>query len=515
MINNSTYQKTVKQYGVIEDKNLLDELLFIMGKCVNVKNYIFSRYSGVGSILLIKNSRKYIRNEWTNSGFIDDWSINRRFVRNSIESAIPNIKSNWSNLKNKIRPLISKNENFNDVEKHYLFTILKSDTLLYQVLNCLPVNGLDKKFDDLDKIKLNKFLSRIIRNKKSEIPRQKSMSMMIDNEMYSYKGDYLLIMGLVKGQRIPIKINTKDRFTGNLIIKYNPDRNIFSIHKTIEPKVKENTFNVNEIGVDKNFINVLDTSSENSYGEGLNKILTTYTNHFSEKNKKRQPYHVLIKELKNTIKNSNNPEEIKTCQQKINNINKFNLGKKKYNKKQNSLKEEVRKITNSAINKFIDEEKPTLVFIEDLTFQSKGGKKYNKKVKLLLTTWTKGLVRERMDYKFNVNSIEKKEINPAYTSQVCCSCDHFGERKNDLFYCLNEHCSNKGVPSGYNAAKMILGRGHDNEIILKMNPKKVRAIIEKRQLDNVNSKDSNRNGQDLVTGAKPIFVGRSKLKQNV
>lgn len=338
---------------------------------------------------------------------------------------------------------------------------------------------------------------------------------MIDNDMYGYKGDYLLIMGLVKGQRIPIKINTKDRFTGNLIIKYNPDRNIFSIHKTIESKVKENTFNENEIGIDKNFINVLDTSSENSYGEGLNKVLTTYTNHFSEKNKRRQTYHVLIKELKNIIKNSTNPEEIKSCQQKINNINKFNLGKKKYNKKQNSLKEEVRKITNSAINKFIVEEKPTLVFIEDLTFQSKGNKKYNKKVKLLLTTWTKGLVRERMDYKFNANSIEKKEINPAYTSQVCCSCKHFGERKNDLFYCLNEHCSNKGVSSGYNAAKMILDRGHDNEIVLKMNPKKVKAIIEERQLDNVNSKDSNRNGQDLETGAKPNFVGRNKPKQNV
>jgi hypothetical protein len=49
---------------------------------------------------------------------------------------------------------------------------------------------------------------------------------------------------------------------------------------------------------------------------------------------------------------------------------------------------------------------------------------------------------------------------------------------------------------------MILNRGKDNEITLKMKPNEVKSIIEKRQLDNVDSKNLNRNGQDLVTGAK-------------
>lgn len=502
MKNKLTYIKNIKQYGIVEDKNLHEELLFIMNKCVNIKNYIFSRYSGIKSVLLIKNSRLYIRDQWTNTNFIDTWGINRRFVRNCIESSVSNIKTNWTNLKTEIKSLINKNKNLSGDEKHYLYSILKNDEFLYQSLNQINVNIVNEKFNDVDKVKLHKYLSRIIRNKKFKIPKQKSISMMIDNEMYSYKGDYLLIMGLVKGQRIPIKINTKDRFTGNIIIKYNPDTKIFAIHRSVELKCKENKFDENVIGVDKNFINVLDTSSENSYGENLNNVLMTYTKYFSQKNKQRQSYHVLIKQLNEVIKTSNDIDEVKNTQVKINNIRKFNLGKKKYNKKQNSLKEEVRKLTNSAINKFITEEKPTLVFVEDLTFQSSNKKKYNKKVKLYLSTWTKGFIRERMDYKFNSNLINKKEVNPAYTSQICCSCDHFGERKNDMFYCKNEHCSNKGVPSGYNSAKMILNRGKDNEITLKMKPNEVKSIIEKRQLDNVDSKNLNRNGQDLVTGAK-------------
>lgn len=60
--------------------------------------------------------------------------------------------------------------------------------------------------------------------------------------------------------------------------------------------------------------------------------------------KKRQFYYELIKNTKN--------------KNKIARITKFNLGKKKYNKKKNRLQEEIIKMVNVAIKDLIKTEQP-------------------------------------------------------------------------------------------------------------------------------------------------------------
>ena len=73
-----------------------------------------------------------------------------------------------------------------------------------------------------------------------------------------------------------------------------------------------------------------------------------------------------------------------------------------------------------------------------------------------------------------------KEVNPAYTSQICHTCDSFGRRSGDKFYC--NHCG--GVyDSDFNASVNILKRYYDSEISLFTPYKKVKEILESRLLE--------------------------------
>lgn len=57
-----TVIKTVKQHS-LEVKNI-DELKAIAEKYTTVKNYTYSRYSGINSILILNSYRKEIRDIW-------------------------------------------------------------------------------------------------------------------------------------------------------------------------------------------------------------------------------------------------------------------------------------------------------------------------------------------------------------------------------------------------------------------------------------------------------------------
>ena len=84
----TSVKKNIIQYVVKPNVDDLNELTNIAKKVVNVKNYVSSRYSGICSYLIIFEPRKYTRDVWTDSVFIDSWGIPRRYIRNAIENAI-------------------------------------------------------------------------------------------------------------------------------------------------------------------------------------------------------------------------------------------------------------------------------------------------------------------------------------------------------------------------------------------------------------------------------------------
>ena len=126
--------KTVKQYSYDLEADSLKEFLFISNQYKNLKNYVYSRFSGIKNILLI-NTPRNIRDEWTKSKFYTQWKLPARYWKLALSEAVANIKSNWSNVKRKMNIAIKENFNLNSEDKHYIRYILKSDFLYYKILN--------------------------------------------------------------------------------------------------------------------------------------------------------------------------------------------------------------------------------------------------------------------------------------------------------------------------------------------------------------------------------------------
>jgi len=470
--------KNIKQYSYDVNTDDFDELCSIAKDYNRARNYIYSRYSGIKSYNIIKKSRKNIRDVWTKSGKIDEWNINSRYIRNAIEVCAANIKTSWTQTLDDVREHINKNEK-DDRVSHFMYTILKYDNYLFKVLNKEDV--VIKHFDDISNNKKKKIYSkirRLIRDNKPTISKARSLSMQLDEAMYSYENGYIKIMSNTKNKRLCFKVNTNYRFKGNICLKIMHDRIVIS--RAIDIETKPIEYEQNIIAIDRNKINMFDTNNAHSYGEWFGELSDVHSDLLYEVNKKRQPYHSKIKELEN--KENKTEKDI----QKINNIKKFNLGKVKYDKRKNRFDENMRKYINSTIKDLINKENPKEIVVERLDFtvpnKNKSKKKrFSKKTNRKLSSWAKGIVIDRLKYNTELNEIKLTEVNAAYTSQECPFCHHLGEKRNDIFYCPNRQCeANVGVHSGHMAAKVILQRSSDKEITLKTKHKDVKKILLKR-----------------------------------
>ena len=370
--------------------------------------------------------------------------------------------------------VVFKSTFFTKEHHHLIFYILKNREILHSILTKNNDFVLPSTFNDtLYKEDIYKYIRRVIRRLKPTISKGRSTSMQLDKDMYNYKNGFIYITTREKGKRIKLKVNTNKVFKGNLRLHIEKDRLIIS--KGIQTKIKINEYTENKIGLDKNYIDAVYSSSGEYYGKGLNTVQKTYTDKINEKDKKRQPYYNKIKEYK---KQEQTPE----IKSQIQNIYNNNLGKVKRNKMTNRYKEEIRKKINSGLNQLIEKENPTKIVHEDLKRTFKSKKKFSKRVNNLLSSWCKGLIQERMDYKAKQNSIETSPINPAFTSQECPFCHRPGERKGDMFYC-HPCLGDEGVPSGFIAALNIYQRDGDKDITLKTPYKVVGNILNKRLVD--------------------------------
>jgi transposase len=250
-------------------------------------------------------------------------------------------------------------------------------------------------------------------------------------------------------------------------------RNRLTINKASKVKTNKKYKGEEIIGVDKNYANVIASSNEEVYGDGVNDLLTKKSDILSKKNKQRQSFWSVKKKYKEELLDKNiSPKRKEKLEQKILNIKKYNLGYKKYDRLKNKYDQHAKSLINNSLNKFINEELPYEVVTEKLNFNGKS--KYKKRVKRLMSSWIKGYVRERIEYKTALNKIKVTEVNAAYTSQVCGECGAFGHSIGDTFHCPN--CG-RVVLVHINAAQVILKRRDDTEINLLTPPDRVKQIL--------------------------------------
>ncbi|WP_317720138.1 hypothetical protein [Clostridium tetani] len=212
--------KTVKQYSYELDDNIIKELSFIGKKYKNVKNYIYSRYSGINSIPLLKKDRQ-IRDQWVKTKFAEQWKLPSRYWKLALSEAFGNIRTEWTNIKNRVKEQCKINDNLSNEDKHYINYILKFNDYYYKVLTNqsfeIPKIFKDK---DLNYKYLNSLIKRYTRRYKGRISYSKNgRTFSIDTGLYRYKDGCINITSTKKGKILSIKLTDNNQYDRTMIVK--------------------------------------------------------------------------------------------------------------------------------------------------------------------------------------------------------------------------------------------------------------------------------------------------------
>ena len=508
-----SYSKTIRAYSPKLDEETyakLDQLFVNYGKC---RNMFLNQYCGINHMLDVKNYRQlrdYIKKSGKNKLYLKKYNFLDKHWRYALNNACANINAMWSNLANQIRKVVQANELVDEDEQHLIYYLLSIRELWYYALTNdqtelfnLP-KRLQKHLAELEQDLTAKqrkhaysYLRRLTRRYKY-VPRKHTSlnkSMTYDESMYKFIGNQLeeiSISSHVSRKRFNLKLTSSwhYRLNGNLQLILDRNKKRLEIHKVIQVRQKKKYQGKQKLGIDKGLATLVSCSSGREYGKDFSRFTRPKIEQESQYLARRNPYYGYRYQLKkklNRLKNANTPKQIikkKQLASQLNKLNANNIGYKRKDKRHASYHACLESKINHAIKALIVTEHPSLIVKEDLTFTkdkaNKTGNKYERQVRRNLSSWTKGVLNERLEYYCQQYGIDFKDVNPAYTSQYCPNCgQHFTVR----FGKHNEKtlCPNCGeMDCNIAASKNILARATDKEITLYTPYKKVKAILEQR-----------------------------------
>ena len=453
--------KTVIQYSyplTNEEKNSLNET----GKVFNgARNYFYSRFSGIKS--LVKTTKFYdTRNGLMKENLKNLVKIPARYWKLALANVLSNFKTLLENIRPKIRKASRNNINLNDEDRHYINTVIKNVKYLKDVLMLKKQdNYLYEKFKVNFK-KLNSLIRRYYRRYKGKVPYSvKNNFLILDSELYKYNKGKIKISTLIKRKRLAIKLKDKREFKCNLILKWDEK---LAIYGTVKTSIEYKAISENSVAIDKGYNALITTDSGRKYGTEYKFINTELIEKQVKKNKQRQRIFNHLKKL-----------EGKGNLEKIDNIKKYNLGRKKQNGLSNKIRERSKSYINREIKKFFENEKPSEIIKEDLTWGKIGTKKRGKGFRAKISRWEKGYLDNQIEWKALQRNIKITNVNPAYTSQICHSCGNFGKRNGEIFEC--EYCKTK-YDADINAAHNIKLRKDIKKITLYTSATNVKIYYE-------------------------------------
>jgi len=129
------------------------------------------------------------------------------------------------------------------------------------------------------------------------------------------------------------------------------------------------------------------------------------------------------------------------------------------------------------VNALHREKAPALLVHESL--RGLRGKFKSKRLSRIVSTWMRGLVKERLEFKASAGGSRREQVNPSYSSQMCpvCGFVHYRNRQGDRFQCL--FCGHGGDSDAV-AAVNLLERLDDPEICLWTPKARGKAILMSR-----------------------------------
>ena len=457
-----------------------DKILLIGKVQRNIKNYVWSRYSGISSLL--KQSGWTIRDELIQKDLLSN-KIPKTLSRIAIEKSASTIKTNWSLTKRQVKKAIAQNENLTKDDKRYLYLCLKHTPTLYNILNYKKV---DYQTDYLKALKvdvhrLNNLLRRYIRRYKAK-PYTKKANVILTSNLYKFNTNNRIFMfsGKAKNSRIEISlIGHVPKLKGTLELVKNQKDNQYYLHVPLDRIInkKEMTEQSEILGLDVGITDLVTLSNGSVYGANSAELFYTLSDNLVNKNRSR--LFSYKRKLEQRILTEQNQSKKVILELKLKNLEDNNLGSKKRISKISKYKSRIASHINCELNKMVKEEDIQEIVREDLNWSSKKRKRNKKNVSRKqqnrFSTWSKGVLLERLSIKLAENGITETIVNPAYTSQVCCKCNHLGDRKGKEFKCSN---CNLSIDADFNASIIIKKRKFIKEIDIDTPYKEVKKYYE-------------------------------------
>jgi transposase len=121
---------------------------------------------------------------------------------------------------------------------------------------------------------------------------------------------------------------------------------------------------------------------------------------------------------------------------KAHRLHKFNLGKKKQRRQKRKMRANLARVINTALNQLWRTKQPQVIIYENL--RHLGGKFKSKRLSRLVSLWTNGLLKDRLEFKASLGRSQRQQTTPSYSSQRCPECGfiHPRNRRGDSFKCL-------------------------------------------------------------------------------
>ena len=402
--------KTVHQHNKepVSDEDM-QRLLDIAEDYRKVKNYVYVRFGGIGSLLKLYPGYT-VQNEMTASGYREKLGMPAVYYYLAVFDALGDIKSQWTRTKSKIVKLVNKNEGFADEEKHYLRFLLKVSNAFEAVLNQKPVEltvkmgeQYRKLVEQVDTERLNRYLCRQVRKYHVKLHTDAADVFSIAERAYRYADHGIYISIKEKRKRVFIPLTDNNQYKCQLRIKLYPDENRIEIKVPVNVSVKSHTDYLNQVGVAVGFYTMMTTDEGHRYGEELGRYQSEYSD--------------WIREQTSSYRRNKGD----------------NPGRKKYHGKKRRLEEQLHSYINHELNRFLLEEKPETVYIVKLPKPRAGGA--SKKINHSLAQWQRGYIRKRLTQKCAEQSVEIVEVLGKGISNECSVCGEIGTKSDGMFRC--------------------------------------------------------------------------------
>jgi putative transposase len=402
--------KTVHQYNKepIADGDM-QKLLDIAEDYRKVKNYVYARFGGIGSL-----SKLYpgytVQNEMTGSGYRENLGMPAVYFYLAVFDALADIKSQWSRTKARIVKLVNKNDGFTEEEKHYLRFLLKVNNAFEQVVNQKPVEltaKMMKRYQELSKQveteRLHRYLCRQVRKYYGKLHTNTAYVFSIAERAYRYADHGIYISIKEKRKRVFVPLTDNNQYQCQLRIKLYPQEKRIEIKVPVNVAVRSHADYVKQVGIAVGFYTMLTTDEGHYYGKELGRYQSEYSDWVRE-------------QTSNYRRNK-----------------KDNPGRKKYQAKKRRLKERLHSYINQELNSFLSSEKPKTVYLVKLPKPQAGG--HNKKINYSVGQWQRGYIRKRLTQKCKEQSIELVDVLGKDISNECSECGELGIKVEGKFVC--------------------------------------------------------------------------------